>query len=70
MFGDAEREMDYNLGLIMEYIKAIGVDNETFVFFSSDNGPSLARESRGGNAGPLKCGKGLSINYLCLSDSN
>eukprot|EP01084_Bolivina_argentea_P289016 496190_1 len=58
MFGDAEAEMDYNIGLIMQYIKDIGVYNETFVFFSSDNGPSLARESRGGNAGPLKCGKG------------
>eukprot|EP01084_Bolivina_argentea_P289018 496192_1 len=58
MFGDAEAEMDYNLGLIMKYIKTIGVDKQTFVFFSSDNGPSLTRETRGGNAGPLKCGKG------------
>mmetsp|Transcript_50083 Transcript_50083/g.44892 ORF Transcript_50083/g.44892 Transcript_50083/m.44892 type:complete len:618 (-) Transcript_50083:78-1931(-) len=58
MFGDAEAEMDYNLGKIMDYLTTMGVENETFVFFSSDNGPSLARETRGGTAGPLKCGKG------------
>ena len=28
------------------------------MFFSNDNGASFMRETRGGNAGPLKCGKG------------
>merc|ERR1719229_600372 len=58
MFGDAVSEMDFNIGRVIDYLKKIGVDKETFVFFSSDNGPSLTRETRGGNAGPLKCGKG------------
>ena len=44
MFGDAEAEMDYNLGKIMDFLTTMGVDKETFVFFSSDNGPSLMRE--------------------------
>ena len=31
---------------------------DSLFFFTSDNGPSLRNEVRGGNAGLLKCGKG------------
>eukprot|EP01084_Bolivina_argentea_P145975 255730_1 len=58
MFGDAISEMDYNIGRIIDYLRQQGIDKKTFVFFSSDNGPSFMRETRGGNPGPLKCGKG------------
>ena len=58
MFGDAASEMDYNVGRIIDYLKEQNIESKTFVFFSSDNGPSFMRETRGGNAGPLKCGKG------------
>ncbi|KAJ8245383.1 hypothetical protein GJAV_G00270160 [Gymnothorax javanicus] len=34
------------------------VYNNTFVFFTADNGPELMRRARGGNSGLLKCGKG------------
>ena len=36
MFGDAQLEMDYDIGLIMSYISEIGIDNQTLVIFSSD----------------------------------
>eukprot|EP01084_Bolivina_argentea_P289019 496194_1 len=58
MVGDALSEMDYNIGRIMNYLKQKNINKKTFVFFSSDNGPSFARETRGGNSGSLKCGKG------------
>ena len=58
MFGDSLKEMDHYIGRILGFIDSIGLTNETFVFFSSDNGPSLIRETRGGNAGPYRCGKG------------
>ena len=57
-FGDSLNELDWAVGEIMSTLKTYGVDNETFVFFTSDNGPSLTREVRGGNPGSLKCGKG------------
>jgi len=61
MFGDALSEMDHSVGVIIDYLKSKQLEQETFVFFSSDNGPSLLRRSRGGNAGPLKCGKGTTF---------
>ncbi|MGH0158457.1 UNVERIFIED_CONTAM: hypothetical protein FKN15_052695 [Acipenser sinensis] len=57
-FGDALMEFDTSVGAILEALEASGIQNNTFVFFTSDNGPELLRMSRGGNAGLLKCGKG------------
>ncbi|KAK6482525.1 arylsulfatase A-like [Huso huso] len=57
-FGDALMEFDTSVGVILEALEASGIQNNTFVFFTSDNGPELLRMSRGGNAGLLKCGKG------------
>ncbi|XP_041059518.1 arylsulfatase A [Carcharodon carcharias] len=56
--GDALMEFDGSVGVIMKALKDAGVENNTLVFFTSDNGPELMRRSRGGNAGLLKCGKG------------
>mmetsp|Transcript_31099 Transcript_31099/g.50450 ORF Transcript_31099/g.50450 Transcript_31099/m.50450 type:complete len:588 (-) Transcript_31099:45-1808(-) len=58
MFGDAVQEMDFNIGVVVDYLKQHGIEDETLIIFTSDNGPALMRETRGGNAGPLKCGKG------------
>ncbi|XP_065827633.1 arylsulfatase A-like [Oscarella lobularis] len=57
-FGDSLSEMDSSIGEIFQAIKSAGVENNTFVFFTADNGPSLIRQVRGGNQGLLKCGKG------------
>jgi arylsulfatase A len=57
-FGDSLNELDWGVGQIFSALTEAGVSNNTFVFFVSDNGPSLTREIRGGNAGPLRCGKG------------
>ncbi|XP_018585957.2 arylsulfatase A-like isoform X1 [Scleropages formosus] len=57
-FGDALVEFDGTVGNIIRALKDGGIHKNTFVFFTSDNGPSLMRMSRGGNAGLLKCGKG------------
>ncbi|XP_039617446.1 arylsulfatase A [Polypterus senegalus] len=57
-FGDALMEFDNSVGIIMKTLKDNNILNNTFVFFTSDNGPELMRMSRGGNAGLLKCGKG------------
>ncbi|KAG7456169.1 hypothetical protein MATL_G00248920 [Megalops atlanticus] len=56
-FGDALMEFDSTVGNIIQALVDSGVHNNTFVFFTADNGPELLRMSRGGNAGLLKCGK-------------
>jgi arylsulfatase A-like enzyme len=37
-FGDALAELDWGVGQVMQALKDAGVDNDTFVFFTADNG--------------------------------
>lgn len=57
-FGDSLAEMDWSIGEVMAQLRDSGVEENTFVFFSSDNGPCLIFPFRAGSAGLLKCGKG------------
>jgi len=57
-FGDNMREMDDSIGQIIAKIKQLGIDNNTFVFFTSDNGPWLDWGTDGGSAGLFRGGKG------------
>lgn len=57
-FGDSLSELDWEVGQIIDTLKQEGVANNTFVFFTADNGPSLHKASLGGNGGLLRCGKG------------
>ncbi|XP_061629417.1 arylsulfatase A [Phyllopteryx taeniolatus] len=57
-FGDSLLEFDNTVGKLLATLEESGVINNTLVFFTADNGPSLMRMSRGGNAGALRCGKG------------
>ena len=58
IFGDALSELDWQVGEIMDTINSTGISENTFVFFTSDNGPSLHMGPHGGNGGLLRCGKG------------
>lgn len=40
-YGDAVMELDYSVGKILSLIRSLGIDNNTFVFFTSDNGAAL-----------------------------
>eukprot|EP00937_MAST-01D_sp_MAST-1D-sp2_P005705 g5705.t1 len=57
-FGESLAELDRNVGRLLEAVRAAGQADNTLVFFTSDNGPSLRNGVRGGSAGLLKCGKG------------
>ncbi|XP_070577434.1 arylsulfatase A-like isoform X1 [Ptychodera flava] len=57
-FGDSLAELDWEVGQLLEELKLQNLEKNTFVFFTSDNGPSLFYQVRGGMAGLLKCGKG------------
>jgi arylsulfatase A-like enzyme len=51
-------ELDWSVGQILDAIKRNGVDDNTLVLFTSDNGPWLNYGNHAGSAGPLREGKG------------
>lgn len=56
-FGDSLEELESSVDQLLQQLEQLGVTNDTLVWFSSDNGPSITRHERGGCAGPLRCGK-------------
>jgi arylsulfatase A len=58
IYGDVVEELDWSVGQILETLRAEGLDKNTLVIFSSDNGPWLTFNNHGGSAGPLHEGKG------------
>jgi arylsulfatase A-like enzyme len=58
LFGDVVEELDWSVGQVMETLRREKLAENTFVFFTSDNGPWLIRGLAGGSAGPLTDGKG------------
>ncbi|CAH8283498.1 arylsulfatase [Mariniflexile fucanivorans] len=58
LYGDAIMEVDWSTGEILKKLKDLGIDQNTLVIFSSDNGPTPKYGSDGGSAGPLRGAKG------------
>ncbi len=58
LYGDVVQELDWSVGQILAKLKELGLDEDTLVFFTSDNGPWLQYGIDGGSAGPLRAGKG------------
>ncbi|HTT39802.1 MAG TPA: arylsulfatase [Burkholderiales bacterium] len=55
MYADCIAEMDYRVGQILDAIKEAGIDDNTIVVLSSDNGPVTgAAGSSGGSTGPYR----------------
>lgn len=57
-YGDALEEMDWSVGEMLKYISKLGMDENTIVYFTSDNGGHLEIGTNGGYNGHLKGGKG------------
>lgn len=58
IYADVIAELDEGVGQIFEALKANGVDENTLVIFTSDNGPWVWYGEHGGSAGPLRGSKG------------
>ena len=58
LFADVMLEVDWSVGQIMDTLKKNGLEENTWVVFTSDNGPWLSYGDHGGSAGPLREGKG------------
>ena len=61
LYGDVVAELDWGVGQILDALKRTGIDENTLVVFTSDNGPWLLYGDHGGSAGPLREGKGTSF---------
>ena len=76
--GDAIVQMDWVTGQLVDYLKQLGLEQNTLIIFSSDNGPVLddgyadhavERIGRHKPAGPYRggkyryCGSGILLKY-------
>ncbi|MFT6807469.1 MAG: arylsulfatase A [Saprospiraceae bacterium] len=57
-YGDVMSEVDWSVGQVISALESHGIDDNTMVIFTSDNGPWLLMLDHGGSAGLLKDGKG------------
>ena len=51
-------EIDWSVGQVLQTLKELKLDQNTIVWFTSDNGPWLTFQDHGGTAGLLREGKG------------
>lgn len=67
LYGDVIEEIDFNVGRILDALDELKLVDNTYVLFTSDNGPWLIKnkdhedghraDDHGGSAGPLRSGK-------------
>jgi arylsulfatase A-like enzyme len=60
MYGDVMMEVDWSIGEIMNALERNGIEKNTLVIFTSDNGPWLNFGNHAGTTGGLREGKGTS----------
>jgi arylsulfatase A-like enzyme len=57
IYGDVIEEIDWSVGQINKTLKELGLEENTLVVFTCDNGPWLIFGDHGGSAEPLREGK-------------
>lgn len=57
IYGDVIEEIDWSVGEINKTLKELGLEENTLVIFTCDNGPWLIFGDHGGSADPLREGK-------------
>lgn len=58
LYGDVVEELDFHIGRILTYLNKSKLAENTYVIFTSDNGPWLIQGKDGGSAGLFRDGKG------------
>jgi arylsulfatase len=61
LYGDVMMEIDWSVGQIIQTLKETGLEENTLVIFTSDNGPWLNYGNHAGSTGGLREGKGTSF---------
>jgi arylsulfatase A len=57
LYGDTVEEIDHHVGRLLDHLTTRGLDENTLVIFSSDNGPWLGKGAAAGSSGPFRDGK-------------
>jgi arylsulfatase A-like enzyme len=57
IYGDVVEELDWSVGEVMSALRRHGLETNTLVIFTSDNGPFLSYGAHAGSARPLREGK-------------
>lgn len=57
LYGDVIEELDFHTGRLLDAVKALGLDENTYIIFTSDNGPWWIRGNHAGNCEPLRSAK-------------
>ena len=52
LYGDVIMEIDWSVGEILQTLRRLGLDEDTLVIFTSDNGPWLSYGDHSGHSGP------------------
>jgi len=60
LYGDVIMEIDWSVGQVMEALRKYGLEENTLVIFTSDNGPGLSYGTHAGSTGIFREGKGTS----------
>lgn len=60
LYGDVIEEIDWSVGEILKALKEEGLEKNTYVIFTSDNGPWAIFNEQGGSSGGLFGAKGTS----------
>lgn len=60
LYGDVIQEIDASVGDVLATLTRTGLDEETLVIFTSDNGPWKVFGNHSGDCGPLRGNKGTS----------
>ncbi|MHC5056872.1 MAG: sulfatase family protein [Planctomycetota bacterium] len=60
-YGDWVEEVDWSVGQVLDTLKRLGVERNTFVLFTSDNGPWASKGKAGSVSGPLRGSKGCTL---------
>lgn len=72
LYGDVVEAIDWSAGEIIKTLRRLGIDKNTLVIFTSDNGPWLIKKEDAGTAGFLRDGKmtvyegGVRVPFIAL----
>lgn len=58
LYGDVMMEIDWSVGEVVKALKENGIENNTLVIFTTDNGPAQTYGNHAGSAGGLREAKG------------
>lgn len=61
LYADVIEEVDASVGTLLATLEETGLDDNTLVIYTSDNGPWLVYGNHAGSAGPFREGKGTTF---------